>query len=498
MQHDTFRRYFAPSCAEVHIPGRVFPVEEFYMEDIAAGLHEQGHWAAMGPGFAAGGLGYGSWSDKGNEKSFKYQVLVSHTRHADGVCGYGASGKQPLVGDRLEEGLFLHDVLQQTKGVIYDLPIVEALLSVLQSGKGSGALNRKGDGSRGGILVFLPGWDDIDRLKRRLRDHKVFGDQNRFWILPLHSQVRLEQQKEVFNKPPIGVRKIVLSTNIAETSLTIDDIEIVVDCGRAKETSYDSFLRVPTLNTSWVSRASLAQRAGRAGRTAPGVCYHLFSSRRKDLLDDHRPPEMLRSALDDVCLHAKLVLTRTGRPEVPASEYLKLAPDPPDERSVQNSERLLREIGALTGDVPGRARSQDAEQTQIPGQLTALGVHLSALPLSPQLAKMVIWANLLGVGDGALAVVSGLQYREPFVSIGDAYKPMSLAEANKAVRAAKRALCAPECSDHLALLRASEKFEAARARGGEAARHFCEANCLSFRQMQTLRQTAGKLRSELQ
>ncbi|CAE7803539.1 unnamed protein product, partial [Symbiodinium sp. CCMP2456] len=96
----------------------------------------------------------------------------------------------------------------------------------------------------------------------------TFSDPNRYWILPLHSQIRLEQQREVFLKPPPGVRKIVLSTNIAETSVTINDIEVVIDCGRAKETSYDAFLRVPTLNTSWVSHASLKQRAGRAGRTS--------------------------------------------------------------------------------------------------------------------------------------------------------------------------------------------------------------------------------------
>eukprot|EP00435_Cladocopium_sp_Y103_P041104 s1346_g11.t1 len=237
----------------------VHPVEAIYLEDLAPKLHKLGYVEHLGPGFAAGGYGYGSWDNKGNEKSFKYQVLVGQTHHPDHLCGYGVNAWEPLEGHRKDEGLFLHDVLQQTKGVLYDLPIIEALLDVLhqESKQVKGRVN-------GGILIFLPGWDDIDRLLKRLTQ---VLPRRQFWILPLHSQIRLEQQKEVFQVPPRGVRKIILSTNIAETAITIDDIDTVIDCGRAKETSYDAFLRVPTLNTSWISKASASQRRGRAGRT---------------------------------------------------------------------------------------------------------------------------------------------------------------------------------------------------------------------------------------
>jgi len=321
MQHETFQKYFE-GCAEVQIHGRVHPVEAIYLEDLAPKLHKLGYVEHLGPGFAAGGYGYGSWDNKGNEKSFKYQVLVGQTHHPDHLCGYGANAWEPLEGRRKDEGLFLHDVLQQTKGVLYDLPIIEALLDVLQQEPKE--VNGR---TNGGILIFLPGWDDIDRLLKRLT--KVLP-RGQFRILPLHSQIRLEQQKEVFQVPPQGVRKIVLSTNIAETAITIDDIDTVIDCGRAKETSYDAFLRVPTLNTSWISKASASQRRGRAGRTKPGVCYHLYCRRRLAMLDEHRPPEMLRSALEDVCLHAKLVMTRTGQQDS-LLDFLGSAPDPPEE-----------------------------------------------------------------------------------------------------------------------------------------------------------------------
>ncbi|OLP89365.1 Sodium channel protein type 4 subunit alpha B [Symbiodinium microadriaticum] len=222
-------------------------------------------------------------------------------------------------------------------------------------------------------------------------------------------------------------------------------------------------------------------------RCRPGVCYHIFSAQRAALLDAHRPPEMLRSALDDVCLHAQLVLTRQGREDVSVEDFLRGAPDPPEERSVGNAQQLLREIGALTavtaaneeeevleaprygltagGPITWQPRRLSNElllcwavwTLRVAGRGLTKGSELRRLRLhevtttaepaeetEPQLAKMVLWANLLGVGGAALAVVGGLQYREPFVSLGDAQRSLSLAQANKAVRAAKLALSAPE------------------------------------------------------
>jgi len=110
------------------------------------------------------------------------------------------------------------------------------------------------------------------------------------------------EQKKVFRHPPPGCRKIVLSTNIAETAITIDDVVYVIDSGRMKEKSYDPYNNVSTLQSSWVSKASAKQREGRAGRCQPGICYHLYSKLRAASLPDFQVPEIKRIPIEELCL----------------------------------------------------------------------------------------------------------------------------------------------------------------------------------------------------
>jgi ATP-dependent RNA helicase DHX36 len=105
-----------------------------------------------------------------------------------------------------------------------------------------------------------------------------------------------------FQRPAAGVRKLVLATNIAETSVTIDDVVYVLNSGRAKEKSYDPYTAVSTLQQAWISRASERQRRGRAGRCRPGVCFHLYSAARAAALNDFDVPELKRTPLDELCL----------------------------------------------------------------------------------------------------------------------------------------------------------------------------------------------------
>jgi ATP-dependent RNA helicase DHX36 len=118
----------------------------------------------------------------------------------------------------------------------------------------------------GAILVFFSGWADISEFSMLLESTPPFNNGSQFVVYPLHSGIPSKDQRQVFVKPPRGVRKIVLATNIAETSLTIEDVAFVIDTGRAKEKSYDPHLKTSTLQESWISQASAKQRKGRAGR----------------------------------------------------------------------------------------------------------------------------------------------------------------------------------------------------------------------------------------
>ena len=149
----------------------------------------------------------------------------------------------------------------------------------------------------GAVLVFLPGWQEISEFSLLLESSSPFRDRSKYLILPLHSGIPSKDQRRVLRQPPQGTRKIVLSTNIAETSLTIDDIAFVVDTGRAKEKNYDPHLKTSTLQSTWISQASAKQRKGRAGRTKAGVCFHLFSSRRHSSLRPFTESELLRTPL---------------------------------------------------------------------------------------------------------------------------------------------------------------------------------------------------------
>lgn len=158
------------------------------------------------------------------------------------------------------------------------------------------------DSQDGAILVFLSGWDDINRIRGRLHASPFFSDSSKFLIISLHSMVPSVEQKKVFKHPPPGCRKIVLSTNIAETAITIDDVVYVIDSGRMKEKSYDPYNNVSTLQSSWISKASAKQREGRSGRCQPGICYHLYSKLRAVSLPEFQVPEIKRMPIEELCL----------------------------------------------------------------------------------------------------------------------------------------------------------------------------------------------------
>merc|ERR1719240_2279945 len=156
----------------------------------------------------------------------------------------------------------------------------------------------KGDGA---IMVFLPGWGDISKLFLMLYQ---LGEN--FKVITLHSLMTPEQQHEAFERPP-GMRKIVLSTNIAEASVTIDDIVYVIDTGVRKERNYDPSTGISALDTKMVTKANAIQRRGRAGRCQEGMVVHLFPSFRFEGFDQFPIPQMLTSSMEEVVLQSKVI-----------------------------------------------------------------------------------------------------------------------------------------------------------------------------------------------
>ena len=136
----------------------------------------------------------------------------------------------------------------------------------------------------GAFLVFLPGIGEVGRLIDRLQAHPQFAARHgKHKLVPLHSALTPAEQREAFKIPGPGVRKIVVATNVAETSVTIPDVVVVVDSGRVKERQWDPLRGMASLDEGWVSRASARQRAGRAGRVRPGKCYAMFTNKRATL-----------------------------------------------------------------------------------------------------------------------------------------------------------------------------------------------------------------------
>ncbi|EDV26929.1 uncharacterized protein TRIADDRAFT_54364 [Trichoplax adhaerens] len=197
--------------------------------------------------------------------------------------------------------------------------------------------------NKGAILVFLPGYEDIVNVKDRILQRK-FSKHSRLKIriFILHSLVEITRQREIFKSCPHDVKKIILSTNIAETSITIDDVVDVIDSGRIKMKNFDALSSASSLTSAWISKANAKQRAGRAGRCQPGRCYHIYSKSKYNSLSDYLRAEILRIPLQELALQVKLLNTN-----VSIAEFLNDAIEPPSFIAVNNAVECLKAIGAL-------------------------------------------------------------------------------------------------------------------------------------------------------
>jgi ATP-dependent helicase HrpB len=240
---------------------------------------------------------------------------------------------------------------------------------------------------RGHLLVFLPGLAEIRRLSRRLEPAAArFGAV----VLPLHGSLPVEDQDRALR--PSDRRKIILSTNVAETSLTIDGVTTVIDSGLARTVRYDGARGVDRWETVRISRAAADQRAGRAGRTAPGTCIRLWSEREHRGRPDFEQPEIHRVDLSSTVL----ALHAWGIHDPVHFDWF----DPPKPERVVEAERLLLLLGALAGDSP---------------RITPMGEAMLALPVHPRLARLFVAASECGRPREGAAIAALLSERDIWI-----------------------------------------------------------------------------------
>ncbi|KAK8936318.1 putative pre-mRNA-splicing factor ATP-dependent RNA helicase [Platanthera zijinensis] len=408
-----FSEYFE-NTPVMHIPGFTFPVAELFLEDI---LEKTKHKIS-------------SEFNNYERKSRRRRLAVSKddplTEMFEDVeidsqyKNYSMSTRQSLEAwsGSLDLGL-----------------VVSATVEYICRYEGDGA-----------ILVFLTGWNEISSLYDNIKVNTFLGNPSKFLILPLHGSMPTSNQREIFDRPPSNMRQIILATNIAESSITIDDVVYVIDCGKAKETSYDALNKLACLLPSWISKASAHQRRGRAGRVQSGICYRLYPKIIHDAMRQYDLPEILRTPLQGLCLNIKSL--RLGSVAV----FLAKALQPPDSLAVTNALELLKTIGAL-------------DQRE---ELTPLGHHLCTLPLDPNIGKMLLMGSIFQCLDPALTIAAALAYRDPFVL------PLNRKEE---ADDARRSFAGDSCSDHIALLKAFDAWKEAKSCGRDRA--FCWENFLS-------------------
>ena len=319
----------------------------------------------------------------------------------------------------------------------------------------------------GDILVFLTGQMEIEQACEQMRAQAAeMNNPNvgQLVVYPLYSSLTPAQQKAIFDQAPPPTtpggppgRKIVVSTNIAETSLTIDGIVYVVDPGFSKQKVYNPRIRVESLLVSPISRASANQRKGRAGRTRPGKCFRLYTEQSFfEDLQQTTYPEILRSKMSNVVL----TLKKLGIDDLVHFDFM----DPPAPETLMRALELLNYLGALDDE----------------GDLTDLGYQMSDLPIDPQLAKMIMESQNYGCSQDIISIVACMSVPQIFL------RPK---EQAKAADEAKAQFVHPD-GDHLTLLNA---FSAYSDEPTDQRKNWCWQNFVNDRSMQS----AGNVRKQL-
>ncbi|XP_015236940.1 PREDICTED: ATP-dependent RNA helicase DHX29 [Cyprinodon variegatus] len=428
---DKFSNYFN-RCPVISIPGRTFPVEVYHLEDI---VEQTGYVLEKDSEYCQKILEEEeevsiSITQKGGKTLQHQEVLVR-----DSSSGWDLGPELDHFSSRTRQ------VLQFMNPNKINVDLLVDLLDYLDKSPQFADVD-------GAVLVFLPGLAHIQQLYDVLSSDKRFREKHRYKIVALHSTLSSKDQAAAFTVPPAGVRKIVLSTNIAETGVTIPDVVFVIDTGKTKENKYHESSQMSSLVETFVSKASALQRQGRAGRVRNGFCFRLYPKYRFDSFMDYSIPEILRVPLEELCLH--IMKCQYGSPE----DFLSRALDAPQPQSVSNAVNLLRKIGAC----------QPTNHI-----LTPLGHHLASLPVNVKIGKMLIYGAILGCLEPIATIAAAISEKSPFST------PMNRKEE---ANLAKAALSTAN-SDHLTIYTAYLGWKTSQTEGPRAEMSYCRKHFLN-------------------
>jgi len=325
----------------------------------------------------------------------------------------------------------------------------------------------------GDVLVFLPGEREIRDTAEALQP--LTDGPRGIDVLPLYSRLSAAEQHRVFAPARNSRRRVVLATNVAETSLTVPGIRYVVDTGVARISRYSSRTKVQRLPIEAISQASANQRSGRCGRVAAGVAIRLYGEEDFDGRPEFTDPEILRTNLASVILQ----MTALGLGDIGRFPFL----EPPDRRNVQAGQQLLEELGAVTGDFEARFARTSATG------LTKVGQRLARLPIDPRLGRMLLEAERLGCVRDVLVIVAALSLQDPRERPG-ADQPAEQARADQA-----HARFKAEGSDFLTWLNLWRYLrEQQRELSGSAFRRMCKREHLHYLRVREWQEFEGQLR----
>ncbi|MEX6501057.1 ATP-dependent RNA helicase HrpA [Pseudomonas zhanjiangensis] len=375
--------------------------------------------------------------------------LERFSKHFDDAPVVEVSGRtypvetwyRPLAAEVDEEGERLLDDLSVDQGILAALDEIAA--------------HEKAEGKRpGDVLVFLPGEREIRSCAEVLRKANLRFTE----VLPLYARLTPAEQQKIFQ--PLPGRKIVLATNVAETSLTVPGIRYVIDSGTARISRYSYRAKVQRLPIEAVSQASANQRKGRCGRVEPGICVRLYSEEDFLARPEFTDPEILRTNLAAVIL--QMLHLRLG--EIEAFPFI----EPPDGKAISDGFNLLQELSAVSRE----------------GQLTPLGRQLARLPVDPRLGRMVLEGARQGSLDEVLIIASALSVQDVRERPSDRQQAADQAHAQwKDVD-----------SDFAALINLWRGFEEQRqALGSGALRSWCRKNFLNYMRLREWRDAHRQL-----